>query len=474
MFRKHKLCILSSLLVVSFLIPNNISIQVSAATTIPDLELPADGWIFTGNRNFLFDWSACVDDGGPAINYEIQVSSEPDFSSLEFSAETDLDSEYYYITYYNLDDGLFFWRVCAEGFFQGWSDWSEIWNFTIAMYPPQPPVLLSPSQNEYINTNLPEYDWEDSLREYHTGSWGQYPGSYIIQVSNSSDFSYLFTDKEVLTSNYTSEVALSDGDYWWKVKPIGTLGSIGSWSSIRNFTIDTLNPVPPTLESPDNNLYTNEPYLELDWEAVSDAKEYHVQLSNTEFFSPTFYNEIINTNNFSIPTYLSDGSYYWRVRTIDFASNVGGWSSVWNFTVDTTKPDIQGITMDPLTPDEKSEITIYCSVSDLSTIESVVLLYSIDRGDWTLKNTTKLSNIIYYATIGPFDSGETLYFYFRATDVFGYSAFNSIISVTIMTDTAETGISLNLSSIVVAFLPIVMIVIIRRIKNEKLRTKEIS
>jgi len=473
--RKQKSFLLGGLLVISFFISNTVSINVSAATTVPVLVYPFDGQVITGGRNFVFDWDPCSDAGGPAINYAIEVSTDPNFLTTEFYEETEMNSEYYYFGTYPIDDGFYYWRARAEGFFEGWSDWSETWNFTLAELPPLPPILISPAQDDNLNTKRPDFNWEVSLKDTSNPYHGQYPGSYNIQFSNSSDFSYLHIDSETLTNNYTSEIALSDGDYWWRVRPRGTLGTLGSWSSVWNFSIDTSNPIDPNLVSPINSLFTDEVDAVLVWEPLYDVKEYQVQLSNSYYFSTNFYNVTTSAANFTIPTALTDGEYWWRVRAIDNANNIGSWSSFWSFTVDTSPPVISDITIEQFNPEKPSEVTLYCHVSDPAGVSRVVISYIFEGGIWIEKDADEFVGGTYVVTIGNFTTNGTVTYFFNAIDELGHVGITRLeyLEITWLDNEMESPISFT--SVLISFVFSVMILALtKKQKKRKNLSKEID
>lgn len=88
---------------------------------------------------------------------------------------------------------------------------------------------------------------------------------------------------------------------------------------------------------------TSDNTLTFDWSDVSDPSgvTYYLQIDNdVDFSSPA-----ISENGLTLSTYtltsgeaLSDGTYFWRVRTVDGANNVGDWSDAWTLKVVTAPP----------------------------------------------------------------------------------------------------------------------------------------
>ena len=100
----------------------------------------------------------------------------------------------------------------------------------------------------------------------------------------------------------------------------------------------------PGLISPENNGFQTDNTPTFKWTAVEDPSgvKYTLQYSIDQNFGPeTITVEDLEENTYTVPSELLDSTYYWRVRAVDGAGNVGNWSAVWQFTVDTTPPPVQ-------------------------------------------------------------------------------------------------------------------------------------
>ncbi len=114
-----------------------------------------------------------------------------------------------------------------------------------------------------------------------------------------------------------------------------------STSTDNTVTYDITPPPAPTLLSPAGDSLTNDNTVDLDWSDVSDPStpvQYQVQVdNNNDFSSPEYDSGWISASDATTPA-LGDDTYNWRARAKDGAGNVGPWSGVWQFTVDTTPP----------------------------------------------------------------------------------------------------------------------------------------
>jgi hypothetical protein len=94
---------------------------------------------------------------------------------------------------------------------------------------------------------------------------------------------------------------------------------------------------PPTLYSPDNgalNVPLTPPPI-LNWNGVSGATYYGLQVATDDGFSSIVINQIgIIGTSYSVPDgKLSNGTeYYWRVYAANIEEGASGWSEIWLFT----------------------------------------------------------------------------------------------------------------------------------------------
>jgi hypothetical protein len=101
---------------------------------------------------------------------------------------------------------------------------------------------------------------------------------------------------------------------------------------------DTTPPPTPSLISPANGSTTTDATPILDWSDASDTSGVTYSLSIAK--DPGFVSIVLEKSGLMFSTYeltsgeaLPAGTYYWRVRAVDGAGNVGSWSENWSFTV---------------------------------------------------------------------------------------------------------------------------------------------
>ncbi len=283
----------------------------------PILVSPASG-TYTNDNTPILDWNAA----SLAVAYQVQIATTPTFSTTERDITTGS-------TAYSpspLPDGAHYWRVRGRDSIGNWGPWSTVWVFIIDTVPPGIVTLVSPTSTSYINDNTPYLDWNVASGAYE----------YQIQI----DYDFLFAPAYIDytgTNTYYTAPTLSNTDFWWRVRAIDRAGNVGPWSAVWLFTVDTVPPGTPTLVSPLDDSYTNisSPYL--DWNTATGGATYQLHVDNDNDFSSLAVDYTSGNTFYTLPV-LGDGTYYWRIRSIDLAGNIGGWSEVWQFTIDTVAP----------------------------------------------------------------------------------------------------------------------------------------
>jgi hypothetical protein len=162
-------------------------------------------------------------------------------------------------------------------------------------------------------------------------------------VSTVANFSTTVIDQVYLSqSKYQVPGGiLSTGvQYYWRSRARNA-GGWSPWASAWNFTTTIDPPTTPVLLSPTNGSSATTTPL-LDWNDVTSATSYRLQVSTVANFSTTVIDQVyLFQSKYQVPGgILSTGvQYYWRAR----AKNAGGWSpwvSAWNFITTINPPTI--------------------------------------------------------------------------------------------------------------------------------------
>jgi hypothetical protein len=318
-------------------------IQAPQLLNPPDLEEP----------KFLprFSWTAVE----AARLYELQVSTQPDFSSSLTSYST-------YHTDYTPERSLsndqdYFWRVRATDVRGTNSPWSAVrrfrmkWNFEAQ--------LLAPLNNA-VSTSYPFF------------AWAPIPSAerYQVQIDESTSFAAPIASEKIYnTLSYAHPQwanATIDGDYFWRIRGVDAQDNVTPWSDLRSFR-PSCTPSPNQIYphyyySPDSaNLPVHGdrtiawPVFVWDTSIVCDPATGHVLWPPVDsyelavdddiyFHSPNF--EITTRGNAAAPTTanpfngLTAGTvYYWRVRAYRGGQQIG-FDTVWTLRYDPAVPEL--------------------------------------------------------------------------------------------------------------------------------------
>ena len=283
----------------------------------PELVTPDDG-AQDQPTSLTLQWS----ESETAETYQVQLAADESFTDIIDEAEGLEDTEY------DLEgleyDSDHFWRVRATNE-AGQSDWSQEWNFTTVIGPPDTPELNSPEDDAIGLMTAVLFDWE-----VVSGA-----ETYSLQLSEDSGFNEIVNDIDDIEDT-SQEIAGLDEDqtYYWRVNATNVSGNSG-WSAVWSFT--TAPPAPqqaPELLSPEDGSEDVSTSLSLEWQEVEGATWYELQVATDENFEQQVVTmDDIEATSTEIEELEYEEIHYWRVR----AANDGGssdWSEVWNFTTE--------------------------------------------------------------------------------------------------------------------------------------------
>jgi hypothetical protein len=123
-----------------------------------------------------------------------------------------------------------------------------------------------------------------------------------------------------------------------------------TWGAVLTVQAGTSGgtPVAPTLLAPANGATVSLP-LTLDWNDVTNAASYQIQVDDSSSFSSPFTINTTTTASQHTTSSLSSRQYWWRVRGRNSAGTAGSWSSTRSFTVQTstTAPALSLLSISP-------------------------------------------------------------------------------------------------------------------------------
>jgi hypothetical protein len=273
---------------------------------------------------------------------------------------------------------------------------------------PLPPTLISPQNNATGISLYPTFDWSDV-----TGAT-----SYRLQIYQGANL--ILDQGSIAQSQYTvvSEILSPTTQYYWRVNATGGSGT-GNWSSQWYFTTTVAAPVAPTLSSPANGTTGLELTPTLNWNNVTGANSYGVQVSTSSSFGST----VINAQGLVNPGYviqsgvLSNGvTYYWRVNATN-GGGTGPYSQVWSFTTIASAPPppnlispVNGATGVSATPtldwSDVSGATGYeVQISFNSNFTSLVVDIDVTSSQYVVPSGTLGGTTLYYWRVNSRNAG---------------------------------------------------------------------
>jgi hypothetical protein len=166
-------------------------------------------------------------------------------------------------------------------------------------------------------------------------SWSAVSGAdyYTFRAGKDSQFSTIVLRAAKVTgTDYTAALTLETGTYYWSVRPT-TNGINGAWSTPAAFTVAQSAQQTAVIPTDKTAIDVTAQPINFQWDAVSGASSYMIQLSaQTNFSTSIFKIKNIKSTIFASPQTLSQGTYYWRVRPLT-NGNWGAWSAVRSFSI---------------------------------------------------------------------------------------------------------------------------------------------
>lgn len=281
----------------------------TSAPAAPTLTQPAAAGMVSTARP-TFRWLAA-----PTANrYHIQVAANAAFTSPLIDIEVGSVS---YPSTVVLPQGVYYWHVQSRDAVGNWGGYGLAQTFSVSLQ-------TAPTVGAFVTDTTPALQW------------AAYPGAVLYKVELATDAAMhnLVSGfpQNVARPGYTVPTALPQGVYYWRVQVDIGSGFVAS-PFVRSFTVTNAPPVAPRLTEPANNAVLADATPLLGWQSVTGATQYQIQIDNNANFSSPEADATVATLS-HIPAALSDGRYYWRVRSLNQWGAPGAWSTVRSFTVD--------------------------------------------------------------------------------------------------------------------------------------------
>jgi uncharacterized protein YegP (UPF0339 family) len=219
-------------------------------------------------------------------------------------------------------------------------------------------ILLAPSENAIITDSIVNFSWNTLQGAFE----------YQLQVATpnfSTSTQIVFDSTLVDTINSNSQqllLLLTDNDYEWRVRAFN--GSSQTEYFTNPFSVQTevfvedISNETVTLVAPSDNSTLDIREITFTWEEVEFAEEYTLQIATPDFTNPTQVVVDTITAQTSSRHSLENGSYEWRVKAQNSASETS--FSTNGFIVDalTFNEDISSETVTIIAPPEGATLTV--------------------------------------------------------------------------------------------------------------------
>ncbi len=269
------------------------------------------------------DWDSVTG----ATGYQVHLGSDCDTGTTHDV----VDSEYCPASDLAFET-VYYWKVRTQDRCGQWSDWSECWSFETAPEPLDAPPLLTPVDVADCVPVADCLDW-DSV----TGATG-----YQVHLGSDCDTG---TTHDVVDSEYCPASDLPLGTvYYWKVRVQDRCGQWSDWSECWWFETEPAELDIPTLLAPADNDECVPVADCFDWDDVTDAVEYEIQIGPDCNTGATYL--VLDSEYCPVPDLGFGTVYYWKVRAKDACDRWTDWSECWAFE---TAPEVL-VTPTLLTP----------------------------------------------------------------------------------------------------------------------------
>jgi len=420
----------------SLVSPEISTITIGFKTNIraPLLFSPSNATI-TYNATPTFSWENI----SGVINYQFQLDTEVSFNSPNLINTTVATTDYKPMS--SLSDGSWYWRVAALGSGGNLGTFSTVRTYNVDTIPPEIPILLYPVDGSSINNDVPQFEWEvvtDAV-------------NYTLYIDTTITFnSPNLINISTISIDYTPIDSLVEDLWYWQVCAYDSVGNQGSFGGPNSFIIDTTPPNIPLLILPHNDAFVNNNTPTFTWSNVPDTDFYLLELDTSISFSSPEYIVFtdISSTIYTLPSPLSNKTWYWRVRAYDAAENYGPYSDSKIFNIDTIKPSI----------DNPSDITFNEGTGGLNITWNAYDLnpnfFAISRNDAIIESGIWDGNPIFISLNGL--SGGTYVFNCTIYDKAG----NTISDIVVVTVNGSTSISFGYVFIIFSIIGIISLIVL--------------
>lgn len=263
-----------------------------------------------------------------AVEYEVRISSDPDFVDQSRITTTKTVSTTYVVP--NPQVATDYWfkvraRISGSGSSAVYTKDSQPIRYSVSDLPAAERVR--PADDSTVV--------DDAVFD-----WNPIPGAktYDIEVARDQEFATIVHSRTGITgTSYARPAALNDASYWWRVRAVDVANNTQQWSTrpkwqFRREWSDMVKPVYPanpqdlvTPSDTDLGVVVGDPFY-YEWQPVRFASGYKIELSSDGSFN-TIAGTCFSRNTTFTPSAqaagmprcmpAAEGTYWWRVTALD-------------------------------------------------------------------------------------------------------------------------------------------------------------
>jgi hypothetical protein len=368
--------------------------------------------------------------------YSLQVSFLEDFIYLNYESGAVVTNISSCISNPITPDGWYYWRVKTQDNYGTWGAWSPVHRVYIDTASPSPPEIscyTHPSEGTWYSRTTAIFDWDEASDISDIAGY-----SYALnqtadtdppeEIMLSADEFNLRKNENIFTGLVRYD-GLSDGEWYFHLRAVDTLGH---WGSTNSFIFRVDHSPPTVLDLSDEEATTGE-----DLEFSFELDDNHSGLLSAELFwrydvESVFQSELYNIVNedtiyFKYPMKDIEAEhieYYVIVK-----DNAANESNAYRYPA-TGYAEIPLLDNDPptildtsgeFTQDLSKEMTIFVKAKDNIDVTSAKVYIT---GEAAPREMTEVANDVFELTINPvelndiFKSGDVadISYYFSITD----------------------------------------------------------
>ncbi len=341
---------------------------------------------------FPSDEPTGVNDVDPTLEaqqYRIQVSADANFQTTLINKVVDQTT---FTAFDNtFPEGRLYWRVQAiDG-----SDNNLTWSQPVSFTKNSPTVVLTEPTNQMHASGSVPLRWEPLA----------FAASYDVEVYRNGDTTgsavNLVDDGNTTQAaiSWTTPMSTSATFYTWRVRPVDAKGKPGRWTDLADpearFFVDGETPV---LSDPADGVYVHANNALFTWQPAAGATSYKFERKLVGASSAA---EAVTTPAlaWAPKSAMGDGSWQWRVSSLDAAGKVLG-STAWRgFLVDSTPPEITSYT--PKTTAKKTANFVVKFSEPVSSVHGNSFALRVKGSTTKLLSTVTLNAAGTKATLNP-------------------------------------------------------------------------